>query len=180
MQFPRGCKKAMQIKQRKALAEKIATHILAEEPITLDQIEARAKTHAWYSINEFDAVLMLLKKDTRISATLTTTGIIYKKKKIYVSPLLAERDRVQKWLSDNYPRDGVDFDNCPFKVCMCALWRSEDDDIYDPIKHAHRKDCDSIRFKDLYNEQYRHIRKQSPVSDIEVAPGQGLLLLEKL
>ena len=170
----------MLIKDRKAWANKITTYILANEPVTLDQLEARAKPHAWYSINEFDAVLMLLKKDTRISATLTTTGIIYKKKKIYVSPLLAERDRVQKWLNDNYPRDVVDFDACPFKICMCYMWRTEDDDIYDSTKHGHRKDCDSIRFKDLYNEQYRHVRKQSPVSDIEVAPGQGLLLLEKL
>ena len=162
----------MQIKQRKALAEKVAIYILENEPITLDQLEARAKTHAWYSINEFDAILMLLKKDTRISATLTTTGIIYKKKKIYVSHLVAERERIQKWLDDTYPRDVVDSDACPFKICMCAILRTEDGDIYDPTKHGHRKDCDSIRFKDLYNEQYKHIRKPSPVSDIEVAPGQ--------
>lgn len=161
----------MLVKDRQAWADKIATYILANEPVTLDQLEAKAKPHAWYSWNEFDAILLLLKKDTRISATLTTTGVIYKKKKEYVSPLLAERTRVSNWLRDNYPRDNVDYDACPFKICMCALWRTEDDEIYNGDKHGHREDCDSIRFKDLYNEQYRHFRKQSPVGDIEVVTG---------
>jgi hypothetical protein len=149
----------MKLIERKEWAAKIAAYILANEPVTLDALEARAKGHAWYTWNEFDAVLMLLKKDTRISATLTTEGIIYKKKKEYVSPLAAERDRVQAWVKNHYPRDEVDMDACPFKVCFCAFFRAEDGDIYDSEKHGHRPGCDALRFPDLYNEQYLGTRK---------------------
>lgn len=143
--------------ERKVWAAKIAEYILANGPVSLDALEARAKGHAWYTWNEFDAILLLLKKDTRISATLTKEGVIYKKKKEYVSPLLAERERVQEWVKTHYPRDEVDIDACPFKVCFCAIWRAEDGDIYNPEKHGHRPDCDSVRFPEMYTEQYKPV-----------------------
>lgn len=161
----------MLLKERKKWAVKIAEYILKNEPVTLEQLEERAKGHDWFTWNEFDAILMLLKKDTRISATLTTTGIIYKKKKEYVSPLIAERLRIAEYLRNNYPETDINYEDSPFKCCFCSLWRTPEGEIYDAEKHGHHDHCDAILFPELFNQQnIRHgrQREQDPISNFEI------------
>lgn len=141
----------MTTQQRKEWASKIAEYILANEPVTLDALEERARGHAWYSINEFDAILLLLKKDTRISATLVKDGIIYKKKREYVSPLAAERDRVQKWNDDHYPRE--ELGPSPFKICFCMMWRTEEESDVWREGDKHLSTCDAVLFPEEWREQ---------------------------
>lgn len=169
---------------RKNITSGIITYILANEPVTLDQLEERAKTKDWYSFNEFDAILMLVKKDSRVSATLTKEGVIYKKKKEYVSPLVAERARVAKWLRESYPPDPYEGQESPFKCCFCAMFRADDGEIYDEDKHGHRDSCDAVKYPEEYLKQNPHKsvlngrkRKQDPTPNTEVATPEQLLLL---
>ena len=148
----------MTLQDRKQWAGKIVTYILAKQPVTIDQLEDRAVKQHGMSLNDFGAILMQVERDGRVSATLTTTGVVYKEKREYVSPLLSERERGVSWLSRHYPWDVLG--ESPFKVCMCLYFRNDDSEVWEK-GDQHRGDCDSILSPELYQQQnpYGNIRK---------------------
>lgn len=136
---------------RRLWADKIITFIVANSPTTLDVIEARAKEKDWYTWQDFDAILLLIKKDSRVTATVTSDGsnVIYKKRVARTTVSLADkRAETAKVLMESYPIDPYTGELSPFKVCSCALfhthWQSD---------FGHFERCDAIVFSDEYRSQ---------------------------
>lgn len=161
----------MLIKDRTAWAIRIEKFVIENEQVGIEVLEERAVKQHNISFNDFDAILMLIKKRGILSATLTTSGIIYKKKKEYISPLLAERERGVRWLRTNYPANPYEGQESPFKICCCAIWRADDGDIYNEEKHGHRDGCDALVYPEEFLKQnpYGRKRKFNTDENTEVA-----------
>jgi hypothetical protein len=132
-----------------SIAKGIVEYILANQPVSLDTIEARAKTKDWYTKDVFTEIMGIVSKDTRIStSTSDDLTITYKRKRIIKKRSTGASNlfdpEVQARLDAMYPHaTDAQLDAVPFKMCFC----------YNIEELGHHKMCDAIRFPEEYRMQ---------------------------
>lgn len=126
------------------MIEKVIKYILNNGPVSHTTLEASARKKG-LTLTEFDKVMTRVAKHFQISATVRGDDVWYQAKK--------SRPRTPQapLVMPPYPRE--ELGECPFKICFCAMWRTDDDEIFDPDKHGHRPDCDAVLYSELYKRQ---------------------------
>ncbi len=135
--------------QQSDIIKGIVEYIHQNSPQTYTSLHTRAMTKKWYTRDLFDNLIIKVTKHPQISSTVKGTEVYFKQK------VTRPKHTPQTTKLPPYPTVDFNIDDCPFKVCMCAIWRTDDDDeIYNPEIHDHLPTCDSVRFSDEYKTQY--------------------------
>jgi len=131
--------------------EAIIAYILKNAPVSHSSLQYRATTTHHLSITQFDKLMDKVHRHYQIKMAVKGNDVWYSQK-IQKPSTVSPAERLKIWREANpYPVD--DLGESPFKVCMCALWRAEDDEIYDSTKHGHLPHCDSLLFPEEYLRQ---------------------------
>lgn len=128
----------------------VIAYILEHGPVSHTSLETRAMTKHKLTRAQFDKLMSKVAKHYQISSGVKGDDVWYKKKVSRPKPAVAPP------VLPPYPRE--DLGECPFKICFCAMWRADDDEIYNPAVHGHRPTCDSIKYHALYVSQHPRIR----------------------
>lgn len=126
---------------KKKIADGIVIYILANEPVTLDALEARARTKEWYAPDVFNDIISVVAKDTRLSTNVSGDGssMTFRKRRVVVrtKPTIAEemQERVRQ-LRASYP---------PFTLHNSA-WHPALDECY----------CHMFHTKEAWEESAQH------------------------
>jgi len=155
------------------MKEAIIKYIIINSPVAHFLLEQRATTKHNLSLADFDKLMDQVSRDKRISVSVKGDDVWYKARTIK-PPRENPVEAFYRWQKENpYPRE--ELGESPFKICFCAMWRTDDDEIFNEEKHEHRPDCDSLLFPEEYKKQ--NVRKRNPIKNSETSASQGDILL---
>ncbi len=168
---------------KKDIVIAIAEHILTNGPVTHTQLEARARTRAWFTLERFDAVMETIHRHPQVSSRVKDGDVYYQRKRV-VSRAKASTSHLE-WIKNNYPAGdemmGIHpiFEDYDIQ-CNCEFHLSRDQLLEYRKRKEHHRYCNRhpVRaqvIKNLYNKYYG--RESGPDENNQSAPGQGSLLL---